>query len=191
MLKYRIPVGPEGFLTPSASSNGVILPDPGEGLVQGGIVSEKEAMETAARKLLGAKNPTLFPGPMVIWKWNDSSSRMAVAVKDLAAAASMRIIPMTDYRPKYPKINPESEINPNHPNLTIWHNKIDVCLFVGVHCHYSNIALKIIRGGTSCYTIALCSFAGDDEAHLTIRDLTAEKIQLLADTVRSLSPVVK
>jgi len=36
------------------------------------------------------------------------------------------------------------EINPNHPNLTIWHNKNDVCMFVGVHCHLANLSLKII-----------------------------------------------
>jgi hypothetical protein len=96
------------------------------------------------------------------------------------------MIPMADYRPKYPRVNPEVEINPNHPNLTIWHNKIDVCLFVGVHCHQSNIALKMIRGGTSCYTIALCTFAGDDEANITIRDLTARKILALAEAVARL-----
>ena len=93
---------------------------------------------------------------------------------------------MADYRPKYPRVNPEVEINPNHPNLTIWHNKIDVCLFVGVHCHQSNIALKMIRGGTRCYTIALCTFAGDDEANITIRDLTARKILSLAEAVTRL-----
>ena len=65
------------------------------------------------------------------------------------------LIPMPDYRPKYPKINPEVEIDPNH-NLTIWHNKIDCCMFVGVHCHQANLSLKIIRGGT-CYTIAVCA----------------------------------
>ena len=90
---------------------------------------------------------------------------------------------MADYRPKYPKIVAEHEINPNHPNLTIWKNKIDVCLFVGVHCHQSNIALKIIRGGTDCFTIALCTFNGDDEAHVTIRDLTADTIQRIVDSV--------
>ena len=67
------------------------------------------------------------------------------------------LIPMPDYRPKYPKINPEVEINPNHPNLTIWHNKIDCCMFIGVHCHQANLSLKIIRGGTSCYTVAQCA----------------------------------
>ena len=83
-----------------------------------------------------------------------------------------------------PKIVAEREINPNHPNLTIWRNKIDVCLFVGVHCHQSNIALKIIRGGTDCFTIALCTFSGDDEAHITIRDLTAVTIRRIVESVR-------
>lgn len=184
MSQYRIPVGLRSFLTPSASLAGVVLPDPGQGLIQGHIEDETTTLDEAARKIVEAKNPTLFPGPLVLWKWNKESSRMAKAIKNLAHVAKMNIIPMADYRPKYPKIDPELEINPNHPNLTIWHNKIDVCLFVGVHCHYSNIALKIIRGGTDCYTIALCSFAGDEEAHLTIRDLTPETIDRLAEHVR-------
>jgi hypothetical protein len=49
--------------------------------------------------------------------------------------------------------------------------------FVGVHGHQSNIARKIIRGGTDLFTIAPCTFSGDDEADLTIRDVTAETIQ--------------
>jgi hypothetical protein len=183
MSKYRIPVGVSSFLTPSAALEGVVLPDPGQGLVEGEIWDEEATIDEAARKLVEARNPTLFPGPLVLWKWNEESARMARAVKNLADIAKMKVIPMADYRPKYPKINPEFEINPNHPNLTIWHNKIDVCMFVGVHCHYSNIALKIIRGGTNCYTIALCSFAGDDEAHLTIRDLTPETVDRLAERV--------
>jgi len=171
------------FLTPSAPMDGIILPDSGHGLVMGGVVAEERAIEEAARKIAGAKNPTIFPGPLVLWKSTPDSVRMAEAVVRLAHAGAMKIIPMADYRPKYPKINPEEEINPSHPNLTIWHNKIDVCLFVGVHCHYSNIALKIIRGGTSCYTIALCSYAGDDEAHLTIRDLTPGTVDRIATEV--------
>jgi hypothetical protein len=119
-----------------------------------------------------------------LWGWNNQALREAKVVKALAEAIPATIIPMADYRPKYPKIVPEKEINPNHPNLTIWKNKIDVWLFVGVHCHQSNIALKIIRGGTDCFTIALCTFSGDDEAHLTIRDLTAETIHRIVDAVR-------
>ena len=180
MSKYHMPIGENSFLTPAAAIEGVILPDPGESLVQGSIFNEEEALIIAADKILAAKNPTLFPGPLVIWNWSKESQEMAKAVRKLAEAGNMNIIPMTDYRPKYPKINPESEINPNHPNITIWHNSIDVCLFVGVHCHYSNIALKIIRGGTDCFTIALCSFSGDDEAHLTVRDVSPEKVERLS-----------
>lgn len=174
------------FLTPSAPMGGVVLPDPGYGLLMGKAVPEESAILNAARKIAGARNPTIFPGPLVLWKSTPDSIRMAGAVLRLAQAGSMKIIPMADYRPKYPKINPEEEINPSHPNLTIWHNRIDLCLFVGVHCHYSNIALKIIRGGTDCFTIALCSYAGDDESHLTIRDLTPETVDRLASCVTTM-----
>lgn len=186
MSKYQILVGERSFLTPSAPIEGVVLPDSGQSLFEGRIVPEEEALHAAARKIVQAKNPTIFPGPLVLWKSTPDSVRMAGAVLRLAHAGKMNLIPMADYRPKYPKINPETEINPSHPNLTIWHNRIDVCLFVGVHCHYSNIALKIIRGGTDCFTIALCSYAGDDEAHLTIRDLTPDTVLKLAGIVEKM-----
>ena len=64
----------------------------------------------------------------------------------------------------------------HHPNLTIWHNKIDCCMFVGVHCHQANLSLKIIRGGTDCYTIAMCAQAGHEDAMLSFRDASVEKI---------------
>jgi len=143
-------------------------------------------IEEAARQLFTRKNPTIFPGPLYLWAWNPEWIAKGQALLRLAAEIpNVMIIPMPDYRPKYPKIIPEREINPNHPNLTIWKNKIDVCLFVGVHCHQSNIALKIIRGGTDCFTIALCTFNGDDEAHVTIRDLTAETIQRIVDALEA------
>ena len=169
--------GPAGLLPLAATAMGLELPVEGTGSVEGRVLPEAQVLEEAARKLAHAKVPTFFPGPMVLWQFTEESRRVADAVREVAESNGIRIIPMPDYRPKYPKIEPESEINPNHPNLTIWHNKIDVCLFVGVHCHYSNIALKIIRGGTSCYTIALCSYAGDEEANLTVRDLSAPKIR--------------
>lgn len=186
MSQHEMAVGPEGYLAVPASSRGVVLPSKGEGLVLSKIVREQQAIDEAARQLLNAKNPTLFPGPLVLWAWNDQATQEAKVVKALGEAIPAKLIPMPDYRPKYPKIFPEKEINPNHPNLTIWQNKIDVCLFVGVHCHQSNIALKIIRGGTSCFTIALCTFNGDDEAHITIRDLTAATIQRIVDAVERL-----
>ena len=60
MSKYAVLPGPEAFLPPAAACKGVILPDPGQGLVEGVIVTEDEAMEVAARKFLGAKVPTIL-----------------------------------------------------------------------------------------------------------------------------------
>ena len=192
---YRVMPGPEHFLPPSASSMGIRLPDPGQAHIHGTIVSEEEAMEQAAREFLSAKVPTIFPGPLVLWAWNEKAAKKAKAVRHLyetikecvdSKLQQAMLIPMPDYRPKYPKINPEIEINPNHPNLTIWHNKIDACLFVGVHCHQANLSLKIIRGGTSCYTVAMCAQAGHEDAMLSFRDATAEKMDRLADWVKKL-----
>ncbi len=196
---YQVLRGPEHFLPPAAASMGIRLPDPGQGHIHGKIVGEEEAMEAAARQLLSAKVPTIFPGPLVLWAWNEKAAHKATAVRHLyetlkASVTSTQqamLIPMPDYRPKYPKINPEVEINPNHPNLTIWHNKIDACMFVGVHCHQANLSLKIIRGGTDCYTIAMCAQAGHEDAMLSFRDATAEKIMRLADWVKKLKGSVE
>lgn len=165
---------------------GIRLPDPGQAHIGGRIVPEEEAYEYAAKKLLEAKVPTIFPGPLVLWKWNEKAAQKATAIRKLANAIPARLIPMADYRPKYPKIDAAVEINPNHPNLTIWHNKIDVCIFVGVHCHQANLALKIIRGGTNCYTIAMCAQAGHEDACLSFRDATPDKIMKLMEAVQKL-----
>lgn len=152
----------------------------------GTIQPEKDSISELAHRIVSARNPTLFPGPLVLWKHGKGSGEMSRSVARLLKVSGMKAIPMADYRPKYPKIDPETEINPNHPNLTIWHNRIDLCVFVGVHCHYANIALKIIRGGTDCYTVALCSYAGDDEAHLTIRELSPQTVDRISDAVAAL-----
>ncbi|PIP72798.1 MAG: carbon monoxide dehydrogenase [Nitrospinae bacterium CG22_combo_CG10-13_8_21_14_all_47_10] len=186
MSHYEVKAGPEAFLPPAAASMGNVLPDPGEAHIGGKIVPEEEAYEKAARMVLGAKVPTIFPGPLVLWKWNDHVAEEAKAIRELALEAPMRIIPMADYRPKYPKINQEVEINPNHPNLTIWHNKIDVCIFFGVHCHMANLSLKMIRGGTNCYTIAMCAMAGDEDACLSFRDADLKMINKLKATIKKL-----
>ncbi|MDH5763018.1 MAG: carbon monoxide dehydrogenase [Nitrospinota bacterium] len=186
MEQYVVKPGPEAFLPPAAASMGIVLPDPGEAHYEGRIIDEEDAYEQIARKLLGAKVPTIFPGPLVLWKWNEKAGKKAEAIRELANALPARLIPMADYRPKYPKIDPEVEINPNHPNLTIWHNKIDACIFVGVHCHQANLALKIIRGGTDCFTIALCAQAGHEDACASFRDINVEKIKKLTETVKRL-----
>ena len=102
---------------------------------------------------------------MVLWAWNEHAIEKAKATLEIAAQIpNVMIIPMPDYRPKYPKIDPEEVINPNHPNLTIWGNKIEACIFIGVHCHYANLTLKMIRAGTNCCTMAICAEQGHEDA---------------------------
>lgn len=187
--KYVVTAGPEGYMASSAALKGIQLPKVGEALVEGEVVSESKAMELVAQKLLTARNPFIFPGPLVLWNWNDEVEHEAALIKELAVASNARIIPMPDYRPKYPKINPEVEINPNHPNITIWHNQIDVCVFIGLHCHYANVALKLIRGGTDCYTIALCGKAGHEDAMISLRDLSLDTLRKLIATVNKMKSV--
>lgn len=181
---YQVLKGPEGFLPPSAAMMGVELPTKDMSLIEGREVPEEEALNTIADKLLSAKNPVFFPGPQILWTWKEGVAEKAAYIKQIADEIGAKIIPMPDYRPKYPKINPAIEINPNHPNLTIWHNKIDVCVFVGVHCHYANVALKIIRGGTDCYTIALCGVAGHEDAMITLREAGIQTFKRLLDIVK-------
>ncbi len=185
--EYRVLPGPEGYLPPAAACMGVTLPEPGEALVEGKIVPEEDALQRIAEKLLAARNPVFFPGPLVLWAWREGVAEKAKAVLELVEAAGARVIPMPDYRPKYPMINPAVEINPNHPNLTIWHNRIDVGVFVGVHCHYANVALKIIRGGTDCYTIALCGEMGHEDAMITLRSVDTAKLRRLTEAVKALA----
>lgn len=184
--KYKVDKGPEGYLPPSAAQMGICLPDSGMALIEGGAIDEDAAMMHIARKLLIAKNPVFFPGPLILWNWAEDVAEKAKLVVEIVNLINAKIIPMPDYRPKYPKINPETEINPNHPNLTIWHNKIDVCVFIGVHCHYANVALKIIRGGTDCYTITLCAEAGHEDAMASIGDVDSGKLKKLIEVIKQL-----
>jgi hypothetical protein len=48
------------------------------------------------------------------------------------------------------------------------------------------LALKIIRGGTDCYTIALCAQAGHEDACTSFRDITPDKIRKLTAAVEKL-----
>lgn len=61
MESYQMTVGPEGYLPPSVSERGVISLSKGEGLVMGKRVSEQLAIDEAARRLVQAGNPTMFP----------------------------------------------------------------------------------------------------------------------------------
>ena len=179
-----IEVGPVGYMPQSAPSMGVELSPEGEALLYGNIVSEEEAMRDAAKALLTMENPTIFPGPQVLWDWKDDVADKSAAILDMAAEIpNCKIIPMPDYRPKYPKIDVKAEINPNHPNLTILDNKIKACVFIGVHCHYANLSLRMIRAGADCYTVAMCAFMGHEEAMASIRDVHASDVLRFRDII--------
>lgn len=184
LTEYQVCTGPEGYLPPAAASMGVMLPEKGYALVEGRSVLTEDAMQKIAEKMLSAKNPVFFPGPLILWAWKEGVEEKAKAIKEMADIVGAKIIPMPDYRPKYPMINPEIEINPNHPNLTIWHNKIDACVFVGVHCHFANVALKIIRGGSNCYTIALCGETGHEDAMISLRDVGLTELKRLTEIIK-------
>lgn len=183
-MTQKITVGPVGYMPKSAPSMGVELSSKGKALLYGNVVEEEEAMRDAARALLTQENPTIFPGPQVLWDWKADVAQKAAAILELASEIpNCKIIPMPDYRPKYPKIDVKAEINPNHPNLTIIENKIKACIFVGVHCHYANLSLRMIRAGAECYTVALCAYMGHEEAMASIRDLHADTIIRFKDIV--------
>lgn len=183
MIK-KIDIGPAGYFPKSAVACGVKPASEGKALLFGNEVEHEEAMRDAAKALLTRDNPTIFPGPEVLWQWEANSEEKVAAILDLAAEIpNCKIIPMPDYRPKYPMIDVKAEINPNHPNLTILDNKIKTAIFVGVHCHYANLSLRMIRAGTDCYTIALCAETGHEEAHASLRDTKTCTIEQFKDIV--------
>ena len=183
----KLEVGPIGLLPPSAAAMGIFQPDKGSGLelVEGNHVPTQEAIEKAAREILTRRNPTLFPGPMLVWGWNEETIKKADMALDLVKEIpGMNIITMPDYRPIYPKIDPEQVINPCHPNLTIQHNKIETCILIGVHCHFANITLKMIRANTNCYTMAFCQYDGHEDALISLRDIDGSKLQQVTAAVK-------
>lgn len=182
----KLELGPAGFLPASAAAMGIFQPEEGSGfhLLEGEPIEEEKVFEISAEKLLTLRNPTLFPGPMLVWGWTEETRHKAQLALDLVKEVpGMNIIPMPDYRPIYPKIDPEAVINPCHPNLTIQHNKIHVCAFIGVHCHFANITLKMIRANTNCYTQAWCAYDGHEDALLAIRDFGADKIEKIKNAI--------
>jgi len=180
-----IDVGPAGFHPPCAMQLGVTHPDSGFGLSYGDHAPEDEVIAESARQLFTRKNPTIFPGPLYLWAWHPEWMAKGQALLKLSAEIpGVMIIPMPDYRPKYPKIDPEEVINPNHPNLTIWGNKIEVALFIGIHCHYANLALRMVRAGTNCLTIAYCHDIHED-AMLSVQDLDVKKMDHVIEIFRT------
>jgi hypothetical protein len=180
-------LGPIGLLPPSAAAQGIFHPEKGSGmdLVEGEHVPTDEAIKKAAHEILTRRNPTLFPGPMIVWGWNKETDHKAELAMDLVKEVpGMNVITMPDYRPIYPKIDPETVINPCHPNLTINHNKIETCILIGIHCHFANITLKMIRANTNCYTMAFCAYDGHEDALISLNDLGGEKLIKVTEAVR-------
>ena len=183
----KLSVGPISILPPSATMQGIFQPEKGSGyqLVEGEHKPEDEAIEHWAVQMLTRRNPTLFPGPLILWGWCESAEHKATLSLDLVKEIpGCNIIPMPDYRPIYPKIDPEAVINPCHPNLTITHNKIEVCALIGIHCHFANITLKMIRANTNCYTTALCQYDGHEDALISIQDTDGLQIEKLIAAVK-------
>ena len=180
-------LGPIGLLPASAAARGIFDPNKGSGmdLVEGEHVPTDEAIQKAAHEILTRRNPTLFPGPMIVWGWNKETDHKAELAMDLVREVpGMNVITMPDYRPIYPKIDPETVINPCHPNLTINHNKIETCILIGIHCHFANITLKMIRANTNCYTMAFCAYDGHEDALISLNDLSGEKLIKVTEAVR-------
>ena len=183
----KLELGPIGLLPPSAAALGIFQPEQGSGmdLVEGEHVPTDEAIKKAAHEILTRRNPTLFPGPMIVWGWNKETDQKANLAMDLVnEVPGMNVITMPDYRPIYPKIDPETVINPCHPNLTVNHNKIESCILIGIHCHFANITLKMIRANTNCYTMAFCQYDGHEDALISLRDLDGSKLIKVTEAVR-------
>ncbi|MZH47252.1 MAG: 2-oxoglutarate:ferredoxin oxidoreductase [Nitrospinae bacterium] len=183
----KLDLGPIGLLPASAAAQGIFQPekDSGFDLVEGEHVPTDDAITKAAHEILTRRNPTLFPGPMIVWGWTEETDRKAELAMDLVKEVpGMNVITMPDYRPIYPKIDPETVINPCHPNLTIQHNKIESCILIGIHCHFANITLKMIRANTNCYTMAFCAYDGHEDALLSLRDLDGSKLKRVTEAVR-------
>lgn len=183
-LSYRKLLSPE-------SVSGMSHPAKGMALMEEKVVPEEEALLKIAEKLLKSKKPVIFtPGRIILWTWEEGAPEKAKALRDLARAIGAEILPVFDIRPAYPTTVPGArtavEINPYHPDLIIGHNKYDVAVFIGIGCPYADVALKIIRKGTVCYTIALCGALGHVDAAVSVRDTGLEKLKKLTKIINKL-----
>ena len=98
----KLELGPIGLLPPSAAAMGIFQPEKGSGmaLVEGEIVPTDVAIDTAAREILSRRNPTLFPGPMIVWGWTEETMHKAELAMELRSEVpGMNVITMPDYRP--------------------------------------------------------------------------------------------
>ena len=101
-----------------AMEDELYTPPEGKAMLLTEMVDEEVALREVARVMLTSDNATIFPGPQVLYAWSDEAKKKATLIKEMAEVLGAKMIPMYDYRPKYPKIDAEVEINPNHPNFS-------------------------------------------------------------------------
>lgn len=83
--QYCVQQGPEGYLPPAAALMGVMLPEKGESLVEGKIVSEEEAMKKIAKKNPISQKSGLFPRSSDSLGMEGRSSRKSYGVKGISS----------------------------------------------------------------------------------------------------------
>ena len=67
------------------------MPDPGQGLFYGLLEpNEETVIEEMARKMLTSPNATIFPGPLLLWAWNDHAVEKAKALSEKAQGGALR-----------------------------------------------------------------------------------------------------
>jgi len=151
------------------------------------LVSEEVALQKIAEVCLNAQKPVIFsPARIVLWNWEEGAAAKAKLLRKIAEAIGAEILPIMDIRPDYPMMRTGVEINPYHGDLVIEHNKYDVAVFMGVDCPYADVALKIIRDGTACYTVALCGHIGHVDAMVTLQSAGMPKLERLLEIINEM-----
>lgn len=151
------------------------------------VVDEKTAFYEIAKTLLKSKKPVIFsPGRIILWAFEEGATKKAKTIRKFAKSINAEVLPVMDIRPEFPMAKTAVEINPYHIDLIINHNKYDTAVFIGIDCPYADVALKIIKDGTKCYTIALCGNIGHVDSTITMRDINIEKLNELTEIVDNL-----
>jgi hypothetical protein len=67
---------------PTAVYEGVITPPEGKALLLAEVVDEETAMREVARVMLTSENATIFPGPQVLYGFNDEAKKKATELEE-------------------------------------------------------------------------------------------------------------
>ncbi|HIC44301.1 MAG TPA: carbon monoxide dehydrogenase, partial [Sulfurimonas sp.] len=69
---------------PAALYEGVITPPEGKALLLEEVVDEEIAMREIAKQMLTKENATIFPGPQVLYGYNEEAKKKATLIKEMA-----------------------------------------------------------------------------------------------------------